>query len=175
MYGVLPQLFLIMGIGIMFHLLMPLVVLLGCFPLNLSLMLNSKIKSVQTDLGGEYWNISQYFQSIGIIHQISCPHTHQQQGCVERKHRHLIDTRLALLAESHLPKTFWDEACLTSCYLINRLPTLLLKNLSPFEKLFSHVPDYKFLKFFGCVCFPNIRSYNSHKFSFQSKERIFGI
>jgi len=90
-------------------------------------LLNSKIKSVQTNWGAEYRNHHTYFQSIGIIHRISCPHTHQQ-GCAKRKHRYLIDTTLALLAESYLPKTFWDEACLTSCYLINRLSTPLLKN-----------------------------------------------
>jgi len=136
-------------------------------------LLNAKIKSVQTDWGGEYRNLHKYFQSVGILHRGSCPHTHQQQGCVERKHRHLIDTTLALLAASSLPKKFWDEACLTSCYLINRLPTPSLKNLSPFEKCFSQVPDYKFLKVFGCVCFPNLCAYNSHKFSLRSKPCVF--
>jgi hypothetical protein len=103
---------------------------------------------------------------------------------VERKHQHLIDTTLALLAASSLPKKFWDDACLTSCYLINRLPTPLL-NLSPFQKLFSQVPDYKFLlikknkiknkflEIFGCACFPNLRAYNSHKFSLRSKPCVF--
>jgi hypothetical protein len=124
-------------------------------------LLNSKIKMVQTDWGGEYRNLHTYFQSIGILHHVSCPHTHRQQGCAKQKHRHLIDTTLALLADNHLPTSFWDEACLTSCYLINRLPTPLLKNKSPFEKFFSRNPDYKFLKKFGCACFPNLRPYNS--------------
>jgi hypothetical protein len=46
--------------------------------------LNSKIKSVQIDWSGEYRNLHTYFQSIGIIHCVSGPHTHQQQGCAER-------------------------------------------------------------------------------------------
>jgi len=77
------------------------------------------------------------------------------------------------LADSHVPQKYWDEACLTSCYLINRLPTPLLQNKSPFEKLFHRTPDYKFLKVFGCACFPNLRPYNSHKFSFRSKKYVF--
>jgi hypothetical protein len=117
---------------------------------NIFLMLKSNLSKLIGGGGGEYLNHHQYFQSIGILHHVSCPHTHQQQGCVERKHRHLIDTTLALLPTSSLPKKFWDDACLTSCYLINRLPTPLLKNLSPFEKLFSQTPDYKFLNVFGC-------------------------
>jgi len=127
-------------------------------------LLNSKIKSVQTNWGGEYRNLNTCFQSIGIIHRISCPHT-QQQGCTKRKHHYLIDTTLALLTESNLSKTFWDEGCLTSYCLINRLATPLLKNKSPFQKLFKCTPDYTFLKIFGCACFPNLRPCNSHKFS----------
>jgi len=143
------------------------------FQVMVERLLNSKIKSVQSDWGGEYRNLHTYFQSIGITHHISCPHTHQQQGCVERKHRHLIDTTLALLTDSYLPQKFWDEACLTSCYLINRLPTPLLHNKSPFEKLFHSARDYNFLKVFSCACFPDLRLYNSHKFSPRSKEYVF--
>jgi hypothetical protein len=53
------------------------------------------------------------------------------------------------------------------------MPTPLLKNISPFEKLFSRALDYKFLKVFGCACFPNLRPYNSHKFSLKSKQCVF--
>jgi hypothetical protein len=67
-----------------------------------------------------------------------------------------IDTSLALLAKSNVPKTCWDEACQTSCYLINRLPTPVLQNNSPFQKLFRRSPNYKFLRIFGCACFPNL-------------------
>jgi hypothetical protein len=33
----------------------------------------------------------------------------QQNRVVERKHRHLVETGLALLAHSSLPLHFWDE------------------------------------------------------------------
>jgi len=78
-------------------------------------LFNSKIKQVQTDWGEEFRSLNTFFHKLGIVHRVSCPHTHQQQGCVERKHRHIIDTSLALLADSNVPKTFWDEACQASC------------------------------------------------------------
>jgi isopentenyl diphosphate isomerase/L-lactate dehydrogenase-like FMN-dependent dehydrogenase len=56
-------------------------------------LLNSKIESVQIDWGGpgvKYRNLRTYFQSIGIIHRVLCPHTHQQQGCAKRKHSWLF-------------------------------------------------------------------------------------
>jgi hypothetical protein len=43
-------------------------------------LINTKIKSIQSDWGGKYCNLSKYFQTIGINHRVSCPHTHQQQG-----------------------------------------------------------------------------------------------
>jgi len=53
------------------------------------------------------------------------------------------------------------------------MPTPLLQNQSPFEKLFRTTPDYAFLKIFGCACYPNLCPYNSHKFSPHSKECVF--
>lgn len=60
---------------------------------------------------------------MGIFYRLSCPHTHQQNGAVERKHRHLVETGLALLSHSSVPLVHWEDAFHTACYLINRLPT----------------------------------------------------
>ena len=38
-------------------------------------------------------------------------------------------------------------------FTINRLPSSVLSNKTPFEVLFSKLPDYTFLKPFGCSCF----------------------
>jgi len=43
----------------------------------------------------------------------------------------------------------------------------------PLKPLFHKSPDYKFLKVFGCECWPYLRPYNSHKFSFRSKPCVF--
>jgi hypothetical protein len=109
----------------------------------------------------------------GISYRQTCPHTHHQNGSVERKHRHIVDIGLALLAHSHVPFKFWDDAFDTATFLINRLPSSVNKLKSPFELLFGKSPDYKFLKYFGCQRFPYLRPYNSHKFSFQSKSCVF--
>jgi len=72
-----------------------------------------------------------------------------------------------------MPLKFWDHAFLIATYLINRLPTPVLANKSPFFLLHLQFPDYKFLKSFGCTCFSFLRPYNSHKFDFHSKECVF--
>ena len=61
------------------------------------------IKTLQTDWGGEYRNVSSYAQSIGIIHRLSCPHTHEQNGAPERRNRTILEKGLTLLAHACLP------------------------------------------------------------------------
>lgn len=80
---------------------------------------------------------------------------------------------LTLLAQSHLPPSFWVDAFLTSIFIINRLPAPILDHDTPFTKLFGSSPDYTFLRTFGCACFPLFRPHTSHKLMFHSKQGIF--
>jgi hypothetical protein len=64
---------------------------------------NAKIKFVQFDWKGEYRTISTFSTNCGIVHRVSCPYTHQQNGAIERKNRHFVETGLALLSHSHMP------------------------------------------------------------------------
>jgi hypothetical protein len=92
---------------------------------------------------------------------------------MERKHRHIVETGLTLLASASLPQKYWDEAFLTATYLINRLPSPTTSNKSPLELLFKQTPDYTFLKNFGCACWPHLHPYNTHKMDFRSTRCIF--
>jgi transposase InsO family protein len=42
----------------------------------------------------------------GIVHQTSYPYTPQQNGAVERKHRHLLSVARSLLFQGGLPLHF---------------------------------------------------------------------
>lgn len=143
------------------------------FKAMVEVQFGTKIKSVQTDGGGEFRALAAYFNECGITHRLACPHTHHQNGSVERKHRHVVETGLTLLAQAGLPFQFWDHAFLTATYLINRMPTAVLQMQSPYYTLYKQQPDYSFLKVFGCACYPHIRPYNSHKLDFHTKECVF--
>ncbi len=132
-----------------------------------------KILAMQTDWGGEYQSLNSFFSKIGIVHHVSCPHTHQQNGSAERKHRHIVEIGLSLLSHASMPLKFWDEAFQAATYLINRVPSRVIHNISPLEKLFKQKPDYSSLRIFGCACWPNLRPYNNHKLQFRSKRCVF--
>ena len=132
----------------------------------------TKLKSVQTDWGDEFRNLSQIFSPLGITHRHSCPHTSEQNGFVERRHRH-VETGLTLLAQSHVPQRFWHFAFDTAVYLINRMPSRTNSNTSPFEHVLKHKPDFSFLRVFRCQCYPHLRSYNKNKMDFRSTPCVF--
>ena len=88
--------------------------------------LQTTIKCIQSDNGGEFLAFKPYLETHGILHQFSCPHTPQQNGRAERKIRHLVETGLALMAQSFLPSKYWTYAFQTAVYLINLLPAKLL-------------------------------------------------
>jgi hypothetical protein len=88
--------------------------------------LGHSIKTLRTDCGGEYTNneFRNFCSTSGIVHQFTCPHTSQQNGVAERKHRHIVDMALTLISQSSLPFQYWSYAFSTAVFLINRLPSL---------------------------------------------------
>jgi histone deacetylase 1/2 len=65
-----------------------------------------RLLTVQSDWGGEYEKLHSFFQRIGITHQISCPHAHQQNGSAERKHCHIVEVGVTFLANASMPLKF---------------------------------------------------------------------
>ncbi|KAK8921769.1 hypothetical protein KSP39_PZI020770 [Platanthera zijinensis] len=117
---------------------------------------SSRVKIVQCDGGGEFLNdrFKSHLATCGISIHFSCPYTPAQNGVVERKHRHIVSMGRCLLLHSGLPHSYWAEAFSTAVFLINRLPSPVLGNLTPHHLAFGKPPDYSSLKVFGCSCFP---------------------
>ncbi|KAJ4744580.1 polyprotein [Rhynchospora pubera] len=131
--------------------------------------LNTTIKTLRTDGGTEFKRISSMFPH--IIHQTSCPYTPQQNGVVERKHKHIVELSLATMNHASIPTKYWDDIFLSIVYLINRLPSVNKK--IPYTTLFNKIPDYSTLRILGCLCFPYVRPYNTHKLEPRAKPCVF--
>ncbi|GJW16872.1 retrovirus-related pol polyprotein from transposon TNT 1-94 [Tanacetum coccineum] len=134
-----------------------------------------KIKTFQSDGGTEFVNqiVRKIFEDNGTFHRFSCPYTSQQNGRAERKHGHIVETGLAMLFNAHVPASYWVDAFTTATFIINRLPTPLLKNKSPFELLFNQHPQYDNFRTYGCQVFPYLRDYSQHKLEPRSIPCIF--
>jgi histone deacetylase 1/2 len=132
------------------------------------------IKALLSDWGGEFRPFTTLLQELGIIHRLTCPHTSQQNGTVERKHRQIVEMGLTMLSHASLPLKFWDHCFTQAVYIINRVPSSALsQSKSPYYALFNSHPDYSSITIFGCLCFPHLRPYNAHKFHNKSSPCVY--
>lgn len=94
-----------------------------------------------------------FFASVETLHQYSCVQTPQQNSVVERKHQHMLNVARSLLFQSKVPMKFWDECVLTTAFLINRTPMVLLSSKNPYSILHNTEADYSILRVFGCLAY----------------------
>jgi hypothetical protein len=93
----------------------------------------------------------------------SCPPTND---ALERKHRHIVDMGITLLANASMPLKYWDQAFLVATHLINRTSSKVIDFDTPLHRLLGVDPDYSNTKVFGYACWPNLHPYNTHKLQF---------
>jgi hypothetical protein len=132
----------------------------------------SHVKIVRSDNGVEFL-MPQFYSSKGILHQTSCVETPEQNGRVERKHQHLLNVGRALLFQANLPKTFWSYAVQHATYIINRIPSAILKNKSPYELLHNEKPQIEHLKVFGSLAYASTLLAHRGKLDPRARKCIF--
>lgn len=79
----------------------------------------------------------------------------QQNGLVERKHRHILNIARAIKFQASIPDPYWGDCVILihAAYLINGIPTPLLNNQTPFEVIFHKSPSFDHIRIFGWLCY----------------------
>jgi hypothetical protein len=126
------------------------------------------VKIVRSDNGHEFI-IPQFYASKGILYQTSCVETPQQNARVERKHQHILNITRALLFQSNLPKPFWSYATTHVVFIMNRVPSPILNNQSPYFLLHKKRFDLHQLKVFGSLAYAS--TIQSHRMKLDSGAR----
>lgn len=105
---------------------------------------NSVVKVIRNDNAmelGSSITCVYFFQDNDIIHHKSTPYTPQQNGIVERKHKHILETAQALYFQSGIGVSCWVECVKVAVHLINRMPSKILHDRSPYEVLHKMKPS----------------------------------
>ena len=107
-----------------------------------------------------------------IFHETSCVYTPQQNGRVERKYQQILNVAWALMFQSQLSKHYWSYAVNHTVYLINRTPSPIIENKTPFELLHKQNPNFSILKVFGCLSYDST-NLPCQKFDVHARRGVF--
>nr|GFC03880.1 hypothetical protein [Tanacetum cinerariifolium] len=99
---------------------------------RITVLLQSPVIIIRTDNGTKFKNqvLKEYFDTVGISHQMSYVRTPQQNGVVERRNRTLVEADRTMLIYSRAALFLWAEAIATA------------------------KPDISFLHVFGALWYP---------------------
>lgn len=130
------------------------------------------IKYLRTDNGLEFCNkdFNDLCKECGITRHKTVPYTPQQNGVAERMNRTLLDKVRCMMISSNIPKSFWGEAVMIVCYLINLTPSTTLNGDTPYEKWYGKCADYSTLRTFGCAAYSH---QNEGKLEPRSRKCVF--
>ena len=108
---------------------------------------SESIMKLRTDIRGEYMSkdFQAYLTSKGIEHQLTIPHSPQQNGVAERLNRTLMESARAMLSEQ----------------------------LTPFEKWYGHKPNISHLRVFGCAAYSHAPSTERRKLDKKAQRMCF--
>ena len=78
----------------------------------------------------------------------------------------------------NVSKYLWGDAILTAAYLINRMPTRVLKHITPLQCLKSFFPESRInsdlpLKIFGCIAYVHIPKRSQSKLDPRAEKCVF--
>ena len=102
-----------------------------------------RIKVIRCDNGIKYTTdkFVEFCEVVGIEHQLTTTYTPQQNGVSERKNMIIMEMARCLVFEKEMPKILWAEAVNTTIFMLNRLPTKVLKGKTPFEAWYGLKPS----------------------------------
>ena len=73
-----------------------------------------------------------------IFHELSVPHSPEQNGVAERMNCTLMESAHSMLSHAGLPNRFWAEAVATAAYVRNRIPTAAIKeDKTPYKRWYK--------------------------------------
>nr|GEU46177.1 hypothetical protein [Tanacetum cinerariifolium] len=123
---------------------------------RITVLLQSPVITIRTNNGTEFKNqvLKEYFDSVGISHQMSSVKTPQQNGVVERRNWTLVEAARTMLIFSRAPLFLWAKAIATACFTQNRSIIHCRFNKTPYELINDRKPDISFLHVFRALCYP---------------------
>lgn len=130
-----------------------------------------KVETFRSDRGGEFTSreFNDFCEQEGIKRHLTAPYTPQQNGVVERRNRTLLEMTHNILKHFKLPNYLWGEAVRHSTYVLNRVATRALKDVTLYEAYRGSRPNLSHMRIFGCIGYAKVVKPHLKKLEDRSK------
>ncbi|KAD3336075.1 hypothetical protein E3N88_31594 [Mikania micrantha] len=133
------------------------------------------LKATRTDRGGEF-NSDQFRDFClqnGIHRQLTAPYSPQQNKVVKRCNKTVMEMTRSMLKAMKMPDYLWGEAVRHSVYLLNRITTKALKDMTPYQDWKGRKPNLGHLKVFSSVAHVKVPSHKVTKLDDRSVMMVY--
>ncbi|GJR46727.1 retrovirus-related pol polyprotein from transposon TNT 1-94 [Tanacetum coccineum] len=120
------------------------------------------VRRIRKDNGTKFVNqtFREYYEKVGISHEVFVARSPQQNGVIERRNHTLIEAARTMLIYAKTLLFLWAGAVAIACYTQNRSIVRLRYGKTPYELLHDKLPDLLFFHVFGALCYPTNDSEN---------------
>lgn len=113
-----------------------------------------------------------FYDKEGIVHWRFRASTSQKRSAVEWKHQHILNEARALYFKL-ITYLLLGDCVFHVVYLINRNPSPIVQNITPFELLHHCVPSYNHLKVFDYLAYASTLAFLRSKFDPRATKCVF--
>jgi transposase InsO family protein len=111
------------------------------------------IRCLRTNRGGEFTfhEFNVFCKANGTSRQLTAAYTPQQNGVAEHKNMTIMNMVRSMLSENQVSNNLWPEAVNWTAHVLNRSPTLAVKDMTPKEAWSGVKPNVDYFRVFGCI------------------------
>ena len=134
-----------------------------------------KVKAIRSDNGTEFTNndLHTYLTNKGIKHELTVAYMPEQNGCIERENRTIMEATRTMLHAHNLDLKLWAEGVNTSVYVLNRTGTSSVQNKSPCELWYKQQLKFTHLREFGTTVYAHIPKQKRQKLDQKAEKCLF--
>jgi len=136
--------------------------------------IGNSICCLRTNRGGEFTSLefNQFCSTNRITKQLTTSYTPQQNGVAKRNNRTVMNMVRSMLSRKQISKEFWSEAVNWAIHILNRSPTLTIKELTPEEAWSGNKPSVYYFRVFRCIAHIHIPDKQRSKLDDKSEKCI---
>ncbi|CAI7904305.1 unnamed protein product [Closterium sp. NIES-54] len=112
------------------------------------------VLTLRSDQGGEFLGkeFTDFVDGKGIVHDLTCPYTPQQNGMAEREMRTAVEYVRTMLLHMGVQHHWWHLALRQAVWVRNCLErSTMLPGTTPYQLLTGKKPDLTLARVWGCM------------------------